>query len=46
MIIIDPKGDSALIRRLQVAARKAGRLNDFYQVAAEPSRSTYAGTIG
>lgn len=34
VIIIDPMGDSAQLRRLMVAARKTGRLNDFHQITA------------
>lgn len=46
MIIIDPMGDSAPLRRLMAAARTAGRLDDFYRVDAKPSRSTYTANFG
>lgn len=46
MIIVDPMGDSKLLRRLMIAAQKAGRLNDFYQVTAKPARSVYSANFG
>lgn len=46
IIIIDPMGDTALLRRFVAAARKAGRLPDFHRVTVKPTRSTYAGIIG
>lgn len=46
MIFIDPMGDSALLRRVMTAARKAGRLNYFCRVETRPAPSTYTGTIG